>query len=219
MWVSLDHFGRLLLEGTLATILFLSQVVVFLLLCRQPSRRIVVAKAAIIVAVLMLPAIATCPRPDFLPLSWIKEYSSVWNPDRSAERDSEDSLPEPRMTQPLEGSGAAGFRGVLLAWWRKRYAHRALTLVYLAGVSIGLVWLCLGVWGVDRMIRRAEEPRAGTAELYQTLSHQILGRTSSPTLLVTPADQPTGSGRAPPIAHLDSSRIRRPVPLTRNRCG
>ena len=39
MWVGLDWFGRLLIDTTLATAVFLSLVILLMLLCQQPARR------------------------------------------------------------------------------------------------------------------------------------------------------------------------------------
>ena len=63
MWVGLDWFGQILVDATLATAILLSLVILLMLLCQQPSRRIVLAQAAIVLALLMFPLIATNPLP------------------------------------------------------------------------------------------------------------------------------------------------------------
>ncbi len=47
MWVGLDRFGQLLIDTTLATAILLSLVILLMLLCQQPARRIVLAQAVI----------------------------------------------------------------------------------------------------------------------------------------------------------------------------
>ena len=58
MWVELDRFSRVLADATLAETIFLSLVVLVMLLCQQPARRIILAKAAILLSTLMIPLVA-----------------------------------------------------------------------------------------------------------------------------------------------------------------
>ena len=56
MWVGLDWLGQLVLDATLATALLLSLVILLMLLCQQPARRIVLAQAATVLRVLHVSA-------------------------------------------------------------------------------------------------------------------------------------------------------------------
>ena len=46
MWVWLDSAGPILFDATLSTALFLSLVVLAMLVCRQPTRRLLIARVA-----------------------------------------------------------------------------------------------------------------------------------------------------------------------------
>ena len=70
MWVGLDCFGQILVDATLATAILLSLVILLMLLCQQPTRRIVLAQAAIVLALFMLPLIAAKPLPRLNALAW-----------------------------------------------------------------------------------------------------------------------------------------------------
>ena len=63
MWVGLDRFGPILADTTLATAILLSLVMLLMLLCQQPTRRIVLAQAAIVLVLFMFPLTATNPLP------------------------------------------------------------------------------------------------------------------------------------------------------------
>ena len=71
MWVGLDRFSQILVDATLAATILLSLVVVWMLLCRQPARRIVLAQAAVVLAVLMLPLVSLDVLPRMPIYSWV----------------------------------------------------------------------------------------------------------------------------------------------------
>ena len=48
MWVWLDRAGPVLFDATLSTALFLTLVVLAMLVCRQPTRRLLIARVAVI---------------------------------------------------------------------------------------------------------------------------------------------------------------------------
>ena len=73
MWAGLDRFSRLLVDATFATTIFLSLVVLLMLLCHQPARRIVVAQSAILLSLLMMALVATSPLPRFNPVRLVSE--------------------------------------------------------------------------------------------------------------------------------------------------
>ena len=70
MWVGLDWFGQLLVDATLATAILLSLVILLMLLCQQPTRRIVLAQAATVLAIFMFPLVATNPLSRLSTLAW-----------------------------------------------------------------------------------------------------------------------------------------------------
>ena len=84
MWVWLDSAGPILFDATLSTALFLSLVVLAMLVCRQPTRRLLIARVALLASLAMIPLVALVPLPrldlldtlvqsDLLPTSLIVE--------------------------------------------------------------------------------------------------------------------------------------------------
>ena len=67
MWMWLDRFGFILFDAALSTALFLSMVVLCLLVCRQPSRRLLIVRLSLLASLAMLPlSLAPLPRLDVL---------------------------------------------------------------------------------------------------------------------------------------------------------
>ena len=58
MWMWLDRFGFILFDAALSTALFLSVVVLCLLVCRQPSRRLLIVRLSLLASLAMLPLVA-----------------------------------------------------------------------------------------------------------------------------------------------------------------
>ena len=73
-------------------------------------------------------------------------------------------------------------------------AAPVLTLVYLAGVSIAMLWTLLGFWGIHRLVASSVDPSQATCDLYEELTQQVVEQPTFPGLRV-------------------SSRITRPVLL------
>ena len=65
MWVWLDRAGSILFDATLSTAIFLTLVVLAMLVCRQPSRRILIARSALVASLAMIPLVAFLPLPRF----------------------------------------------------------------------------------------------------------------------------------------------------------
>ena len=63
MWVWLDRAGPILFDATLSTALFLSLVVLAMLVCRQPTRRLLIARVALFASLAMIPLVALVPLP------------------------------------------------------------------------------------------------------------------------------------------------------------
>ena len=192
MWVGLDRFSRVLVDATLAATILLSLVVVLMLLCRQPARRIVLAQAAVLLAVLMLPLVAV----DFLPRLEARSWLGLPDPGlHSPAMTRRRRRNRPRISHHRWGDCPGGLRGPcdrtlgplgtgLLV--DRPLALRVLTLVYLAGVTIGLAWFLLGFWGVGRLIRGSVEPAAATSEFYRELLREFGSIVIAPQLRVSP---------------------------------
>ena len=187
MWVGLDRFSRVFVDASLAATLFLSLVVVMMLLCRQPARRIVLAQAAVALAVLMIPLVSVDLLPRFDARFWLSR--SVPGLSVPAMVQGEESLRSPQLaSRTAEQGPQARISGSSerRSWWPGPWPLRVLTLTYLAGVAAGLAWFLLGFWGVGRLIRGSVEPAAGTSECYRSLFREF-GRTSrAPRLRVSP---------------------------------
>ena len=91
MWVWLDRAGPILFDATLSTALFLSLVVLAMLVCRQPTRRLLIARVALLASLAMIPLVALVPLPrldlldtlvqaDLLPNSLILELEKTGRP-------------------------------------------------------------------------------------------------------------------------------------------
>ena len=63
MWVWLDRVGLILFDAALSTALFLSVVVLAMLLCRQPSRRLLIVRSSLLASLAMVPLVAVLPLP------------------------------------------------------------------------------------------------------------------------------------------------------------
>ena len=166
MWVGLDRLGHLLVDASVAMVVFLSLAVVLMLACHQPARRIVLAQAAILVAILMIPLVAASPLPRLNPVAWVLP-DSTGREGRDA-RHVPPGAPEPRW-------GRAGP-------WTLRIA----TLGYLAGVTTGIGWIAIGFWGIRRLVHDSAGPRPETWETYLEIAHAAGDRVSIPRLRVSP---------------------------------
>lgn len=186
MWVGLDRFSRVLVDATLAATLLLSLVVVMMLLCRQPARRIVLAQAAVVLLALMIPLVAA----DFLPRFEARSFFSHPDPGLNSPAMTQDGeLPRSPQSMALpvdQGQARTPDPSGRGSWWTGPWPLRVLTLFYLAGVTIGLAWFLLGLWGVSRLIRGSVEPAAATSESYRELLRELDRTSPAPQLRVSP---------------------------------
>jgi beta-lactamase regulating signal transducer with metallopeptidase domain len=185
MWGALDRFGQVLVDATLATTVFMSLVVLLMLSCRQPARRLAIARAASVLSMLMIPLAAASPLPRINPFFWL--YS---DPDRPVSARTEaapgaTATGDPPLSEPVHGPGrwfvplVGG--GRIAAW-----IVRILAICYLAGVTAGVTWLLVGIWGMRRLIRRSIEPGRPLGTLYDELILEAAGRRVPPGLRVSP---------------------------------
>jgi bla regulator protein blaR1 len=191
MWGEVDRFSRVLADATLAETIFLSLVVLVMLLCQQPARRISLAKAAILLSTLMIPLVASSPLPRFHPRLWFGHHERG-SPAPGAGRVEDPQTPAVTRVSPEENRQPSAGISRKAGWWTAVGAGRILTLVYLTGVSIGLVWLLLGFGVLAKVVRRADAPSPATQAFYHDLVGQAGRGMRAPRLLV-------------------STRVRRPV--------
>ena len=193
MWVGLDRFGSILADTTLATAILLSLVMLLMLLCQQPTRRVVLAQAAIVLAFFMFPLTATNPLPRLSSQFQLNGQGAEASHIRFTTSKSGASS-GPSQSDPAQpGQSTSRWPGKS-RWWNGLWPRRGLTLVYLAGVSIAMLWTLLGFWGIHRLVTNSVDPSQATCDLYVELTRQVVEQPTFPVIRV-------------------SSRITRPVLL------
>jgi len=184
VWLWLDRTASILFDATFSTALFLSVVVLFLLVCRQPARRLLIVRWSLIASLAMLPLVALAPLPrvdvlamirkaDLLPASSVAQSAS----------DDETTAERPALEGRLH-SFVTAFRGDYSAWVR-RWMPRCLTLIALTLAAIGAAWVLLGFWGVRWLLRHAREPSPATQAVYDSLGPGTTGTKHRPDLRVS----------------------------------
>jgi beta-lactamase regulating signal transducer with metallopeptidase domain len=186
MWVWLDCVGSVLFDAALSTVIFLSFVVLAMLGCRQPSRRILIARASLIASLLMVPIVAFAPLPridvvdaaihsHLLPAHFLPAWQH--------------KIPDQLSEQPSASAGSAAIPVANRRHTALGDAHpwvfRGLTLIDLACVTIGSAWLALGFWGVCWLLRHSREPSPKAIELYDRLFSDGASNRARPALRVT----------------------------------
>jgi beta-lactamase regulating signal transducer with metallopeptidase domain len=185
MWEWVDSAGTVLFDATLSTALFLSLVVVAMLVCRQPTRRLLIARVALFASLAMIPLVALVPLPrldlldtlvqtDILPNSLILELETGGNPKPGS------IAPEQKSHPPF----AHDLHDRILS--AGRWLPRSLTLIDLAFVAMGTAWLMLGFWGVQWLIRHSRSPSAATTEIFDRLFADGAKKPGCPALRVSP---------------------------------
>jgi beta-lactamase regulating signal transducer with metallopeptidase domain len=145
MWDWLDQLGAIVLRASLAAAFLSSLVVLAMLGCRQPARRIVLARAAVLGVLVLIPLMGIAPLPRFDVVRALREASI---------------LPHPALAlvPALPTATAGGFPG-----------GRGLLGIYLAGVGIGLAGLALGYWGLGWLLRHSTDPSPHVQALYEAI--------------------------------------------------
>src|SRR3954452_25387778 len=148
MWVGLDRLGHLLIDATLATSVFLTLAVLWMLSCHQPARRIMIAQAAIFLSILMIPLVATSPLPRLNPFAVLLPRGTP-----AAGWDAISS-PIPHTPRPITASPPT--------WSTGPCPLRTLTLLFVPAASIVLAWLGIAFWGIRRLVRDSPEATPAT---------------------------------------------------------
>ncbi len=155
MWDWIDRLGMLVLDASLGATLLVGSIALAMVGCRQPSRRVGLARAAIVGSLALFPLVA-------LPLPRLDLIGTL----QGLGFDAHPILPH------LGLGPAASARALGGAWsWIPVVSPppRLLTVLYLAGVGVGLAWLILGWWGLGWLTRRSTEPSPAALELYHSL--------------------------------------------------
>jgi beta-lactamase regulating signal transducer with metallopeptidase domain len=167
MSVWLDRIGLVLFDATVSTALFLSLIVLAMLICRQPARRIRIARVALLSSLTMIPMVALAPLPrlditDTIIRSDLVPPQLIFNPDQVTPTSASGS-PSDRLPWFNSGGFSAEVSRV------GRWLERSLTLIDLVAVSIGLGWFILGCWGVRWLIRHSQTPSAFAQAIFDRL--------------------------------------------------
>jgi hypothetical protein len=183
-----DRFGAILLDASLAATAVLSVVALAMLACRQPGRRIALARAGIVASLLVLPLVGLAPLPRVAVQDLLRHSplgaSPLLEPAGGVES---------RMGRggwpggPSSSVPQAPARGPA-TWLSAHRVARVVVPLYLALAALRLGWLLLGYWGVRWVMRSSLPPTADVEALYHGL-------------------QP---GRPAPALRV-SDRVRRPV--------
>jgi beta-lactamase regulating signal transducer with metallopeptidase domain len=211
-WLWIDRIGVLVFDATLSTTLFLSLVLLAMLGCRQPARRILIARAALLASLAIIPLVALEPFPrldlvdvvvesNLFPTALVAPVERSPSP-RGDPAGGLDGIQ--RMPNRVAGSGVRA--GLWIA--------RGLILLDIACVVAGSAWLFLGFAGVHWLIRRSEEPSLTTREVHdqviaggsraaarsvlrvsRRVQHPVVVGWLRPTILIPASlDQPAGDG-------------------------
>ncbi len=186
-WV--DRFGLKLLDASLAVTLLTGVFSLVIVASRQPARRISLARAAILGALLIVPLAVFSPLPRL-------EFRRLFEAPVLKDHPLLTNIEEHPSTPPARGNSRWSVRPVIEGITKLAagsYPSRCLILIYLLGVSAFLGWLFFGYWGVGWLTRRSRSPSPEAMSLYHSIIRTTDGR-RWPDLRIT-------------------SRVRRPVLL------
>jgi len=169
MWVWVDRVGFVLFDAAFSTAILLSLVVLAMLVCRQPSIRLQLARAALVASLAMIPLVVVAPLPRFDLLG------AFIQPDHAFHDPVVRSDPARSAGPGLPDSGrvVAGSLSESLSDGTSRFDRwlpRGLVLINLVCVATSLAWLLLGFWGIRWILRSSKEPSRATQDLYDQLT-------------------------------------------------
>jgi hypothetical protein len=178
MWVWMDRIGIVLFDATLSTAVFLTLIILAMLACRQPARRILLARVALVssLAILPLVGLGRLPRLDVIDTFVESRFfpkALFLAPSPEELSDVEDAAMSAvgRMPGRLVPVWLTDVESTAAPW-----LPRGLTFLDLAGVAAGSAWLLLGVGGVYWLIGRSRPASPATRALFH---HLIAGRANS----------------------------------------
>jgi beta-lactamase regulating signal transducer with metallopeptidase domain len=168
-WFWIDRIGIVLFDATLSATLFFSLVLLAMLACRQPARRIVIARVALLASLAIIPLIGMEPLPrldvvDILLESEVLPRSLLISLAPGEPAVSPGGIPGIPLPVRSISEALLPPSPATLRWF-----ERGLVLVYLCGVGAGLAWLLLGFGGVHWLIRCSREPSPATRRIYDQI--------------------------------------------------
>jgi BlaR1 peptidase M56 len=183
----LDRLAAALLDASLAATAITGLVVLAMIQCRQPARRRDWARAGLLSTLALLPLAALNPVPRLdlrgplralLPTNL--DDPSPWL-SREAREASVSPIERLRDGDCPRGSGDPACPPAQPGPLRQ--VARGLVVVYVAGVSVGLGWIALGLCGSAWLVSRSRTPSAKALASHGPLPFG--GRSRRPRLLVS----------------------------------
>ena len=157
-------------DAALSAVLFFSVVVLAMLACRQPVRRILIARVALLASLAIIPLsrLNSLPRLDLVKVLLSSElfprslfHSS--SPDKPAHATGPWVSPCPVQDQkPSDSLRHPSF-------WTWRWFASILFVLVLGGIGAGFAWLLLGFGGVQWLIRHSRPPSTATQCLHEQI--------------------------------------------------
>lgn len=153
-WV--DSLGVIVRDASLSAAGLFGLVALGMLGCRQPVRRLWLARTALVASLALIPLVGLAPFPR-VDLAGVLRSPVV--------------LSHPVFDEP-GGSGIAEVPSVVAA---RRVPEvvirppRSLVVAYLACCGCGLAWLLLGYWGLGWVTRRSSAPSSTSTAQYASL--------------------------------------------------
>ena len=170
MWAWMDRIGITLFDATLSAAVFLTFIVLAMLACRQPARRILLARVALLASLAIVPIVGWGACPGSTSSTRSSSRASSPRP-CSCRRDPPASPTTRRRSCGLSNRSRAGCcrDGSPTAPTARQWLPRGLTVVDLACVAAGSAWLILGLVGVHWLIRRSRPPTLAARALFDEL--------------------------------------------------
>lgn len=158
MWVWIDRLGVFVFDAGLSAAVLWVGAWLAMLGCRQPARRLRIARAAAIGSLVLGPLVGfrIVPRVDLVDA--LVRPGALPHP-----------LLSPRWPSRARAGGEANAPTPAASRAAEPWPARILTLTYVAGVAGGLGWLTLGWAALGRLNRRSADPSAGAQTLYDAL--------------------------------------------------
>jgi beta-lactamase regulating signal transducer with metallopeptidase domain len=175
MWVWLDRVAPLLLDASFAAAVLTSALIAILLVCRQPVRRIALARTAILGVLAMIPLTALAPWPRFhivytrgLTAPAPRQIFVHRPPLNSAAPDLHQNDHDAIAMVPIGDEGDLAASWLRVAAFARRPV-RLLVLFYLAVVCLSLAWGFLGYLGIWWLLRGSSAPSPRTVSVFDSL--------------------------------------------------
>lgn len=171
MWFWLDRIGTILFDAGFATAVFSTLIVLAMLGCRQPARRILLARVSLLASLAIIPLVAWGHLPRLYVVDTFVESPFFPRALFLAAAALEPTGP-PGAGEPVATEGPGRFVPVWLLERvdaGRRWLPRGLTMLDLACVAVGTAWLVLGIGGVQWLIRRSRPPSPEARALFEGL--------------------------------------------------